>query len=56
MTMNQKLTLILVPLIVGLLIGILASVIILVFRFKKYGRIYHHEVNHTGDGFIDGYE
>lgn len=54
--MNEKLLLILIPLIVGLLIGIFASIIILLFRLKKYGRIYHHEVDHTGDGFIDGYE
>lgn len=56
MTMNEKLTLIFVPLLVGLLIAIFAIIIILLFRFKKYGRIYHHEVDHTGDGFIDGYE
>lgn len=58
MDMNEKMLLIVAPLVVGLLIGIVASIAI-VFSLKKKAKRwggYYHEVDHTGDGFIDGYE
>jgi len=53
--MNEKMLLIFAPLVIGLLIGIFASIAIL-FSLKKKRGCYYHEVDHTGDGFIDGYE
>lgn len=52
--MNEKILLILLPLALGLVIGIVSGIAIY-FSLKKHG-IGYHEVDHTGDGFIDGYE